>query len=66
MELVKNWDVVGQVISYKSGFLTTSSLFDIFCVTEQVDRSSNLSFEMAEDGFIGAFAIGKLAISIED
>jgi hypothetical protein len=51
MELVKNWDVVGQVISYKSGFLTTSSLFDIFCVTEQVDRSSNLSFEMAEDGF---------------
>lgn len=51
LELIKNLDVISQVISYKTGLLSTVDLFDIFCVTEQIDRGSSIYFEKDKNGF---------------
>lgn len=54
IDLLKDWDLVAQVIAYKTGFLNRVSLFDVFCVTEQVRGTSNLSFEQTPEGFYRA------------
>lgn len=51
LELLGNLDVIGQVISYKTGFLSEVDLFDIFCVTEQVEKNSYIRFEKDKTGF---------------
>jgi choline dehydrogenase-like flavoprotein len=51
LKLLRDWNLVGQIIAYKSGLLSKVALFDIFCVTEQISRESRIFFERGEDGF---------------
>ena len=54
IDLLRDWDLVAQVIAYKTGLLSRVSLFDVFCVTEQIRGTSNLSFEQTPEGFFRA------------
>ena len=50
-ELVRDWNLVAQIIQYKTGLLSATDLFDIFCVTEQISRRSHISFEKNSEGY---------------
>jgi len=50
-ELAKEWNLVAQIIQYKTGLLSKTDLFDIFCVTEQISRDSSIDFRKNEDGY---------------
>ena len=51
LELLKEFDLVKQIISYKTGYLSKVQLFDIFCVTEQIVGKSRLVFEEDINGY---------------
>jgi len=51
LDLLSEWNLVRQVISYKTGLLSKVALFDIFCVTEQVSSAGRIVFEKSDNGF---------------
>ena len=51
LELAREWNLVAQIIQYKTGLLSKTDLFDIFCVTEQVSRNSHIEFEKDDSGY---------------
>lgn len=51
LELAREWNLVAQIIQYKTGFMSKTDLFDIFCVTEQVSRSSHIEFKKDVSGY---------------
>jgi len=62
IDLMRDWNLLSQVIAYKTGIFSNASLFDIFCVTEQISRESKIVFERGLDGFF----YGKCCWSVGD
>ena len=61
LELLREWNLVRQIISYKTGYLSKVDLFDIFCVTEQVDGKGKLVFKKGNNGFYIAKAFWEVS-----
>ena len=59
---MRDWNLVAQIIQYKTGLLSETDLFDIFCVTEQISGSSHISFEKNSEGYY----IGRCNWDVDD
>ena len=50
LDIMREWNLVRQIISYKTGLMSNVDLFDIFCVTEQSAGASHMTFSCDDDG----------------